>query len=149
MIIREATLEDRMPLHDLLTRTWLETWAPQVSRTSVERFRREDPIAGYLEGYLPSMVVAEEDGRVLGMVHLVGDRIAAVHVRPDVQGRGVGSRLMAHAEERGGRTLEVRAFNTRAIAFYEQRGWRAVRHYVDDEFGTALTTIEMRLSDRS
>jgi ribosomal protein S18 acetylase RimI-like enzyme len=52
---------------------------------------------------------------------------------------------MDHAEANGGRTLEVRAFNTRAIRFYERRGWRRVRSYVGDEFGTMLETIEMGL----
>ena len=105
-------------------------------------------MAGYLSGYLSSMTVAEEGGRILGMMHLVGDRVAAVHVVADAQGRGVGARLMEHAEGNGGRTLEVRAFNARAIRFYEKRGWRAVRHYEDDEFGTPLETIEMVLIER-
>jgi GNAT superfamily N-acetyltransferase len=149
MRIRNAEPRDRASLHDLLTRSWLENWAPHVSAASVERFRNEDPVAGYLSGYLSSMTVAEEGGRILGMMHLVGDRVAAVHVLADAQGRGVGAGLMEHAEGNGGRTLEVRAFNARAIRFYEKRGWRAVRHYEDDEFGTPLETIEMVLVERT
>lgn len=149
MRIRNAEPRDRASLHDLLTCSWLETWAPHVSAASVKRFGNEDPVAGYLSSYLSSMTVAEDDGRILGMIHLVGDRIAAVHVLPDTQGRGVGSRLMEHAEEQGGRTLEVRAFNAQAIRFYESRGWCAVRRYEDDEFGTPLETIEMVLPERT
>jgi len=149
MRIRNAEPQDRASLHDLLTRSWLENWAPHVSAASIERFRSENPVAGYLSGYLPSMTVAEEDGQVLGMAHLVGDRVAALHVLADSQGRGVGARLMDHAEADGGRRLEVRAFNTRAIRFYEKRGWRPVRRYEDDEFGTPLETIEMVLVERT
>lgn len=143
MLIRAAAPEDRSALHHLLTRSWLTNWAPHVSAASVERFRTEDPVAGYLSGHLAAMKVAEDRGQVLGMVHLVGDRIAAIHVLADAQGRGVGSRLMDHAEANGGRTLEVRAFNTRAIRFYGKRGWHPVRSYEADEFGTMLATIEM------
>jgi ribosomal protein S18 acetylase RimI-like enzyme len=145
MKIRNAEAQDHASLHDLLTRSWLETWAPHVSAASVERFRSEDPVSGYLSGYLTAMTVVEKEGHVLGMVHVVGNSIAAIHGRADARGRGVGARLMDHAEANGGRTLEVRAFNTRAIRFYERRGWRRVRSYVGDEFGTMLETIEMGL----
>lgn len=148
MKIRAAVPEDYPALHTLLTRSWLENWAPHVAAASVERFRKEDPVAGYLSGHLSSMTVVEQDGQVLGMVHLVGDRIGALHVLADAQGRGLGARLMDHAEANGGRTLEVRAFNTQAIRFYENRGWRRIRSYEDDEFGTPLATYEMALSDR-
>jgi GNAT superfamily N-acetyltransferase len=149
MRIRNTEPHDSASLHELLTDSWLENWAPHVSVASVERFRSEDPVAGYLLGYLSPMTVAEEGGRILGEMHLVGDRIAAVHVHADAQGRCVGARLMEHAEANGGRMLKVRAFNARAIRFYEKRGWRAVRRYKDDKFGTKLETIEMILRERT
>jgi len=146
MHIRNTTPEDHPAVHDLLTQSWMRNWAPHVSAASVERFRIEDPVSAYLPGHLPAMMVAEDAGRVLGMLHLNGEMIASLHVAPDAQGQGVGSKLMDVAESMGAAVLEVRAFNTRAIRFYEKRGWRGVRHYEGDEFGTALATIEMRLA---
>ena len=146
MHIRNATPEDHPALHDLLTQSWTRNWAPHVSAASVERFRSEDPVSAYLSGHWPAMMVAEDAGRVLGMLHLVGEMIASLHVAPDAQDKGVGSKLMDVAESMGAAVLEVRAFNTRAIRFYEKRGWHAVRRYDGDEFGTALATIEMRLA---
>lgn len=91
--------------------------------------------------------LAEEGGVAVGTLVLVfvGSahrrvecRIGSVAVRPDRQGRGLGRRLMAFAEERARQRssnrvrLEVRADNRRAIRLYESRGFRRIRplpHY--------------------
>ena len=44
--------------------------------------------------------VAERDGVALGWVEIDADRIEGLYVRPDVAREGVGSALLAHAEER-------------------------------------------------
>ncbi len=58
-------------------------------------------------------------------------------------GSGVGRALMDHAEAGGARRLDVRAFNSRARAFYERRGWRAVAEIADTEMGTPVRSIQM------
>jgi ribosomal protein S18 acetylase RimI-like enzyme len=146
MLIRNAASKDYAALHNLLTQSWLQNWAPHVSEASVERFRSEDPVAAYLSGYLPAMTVAADAGSVRGMLHLVDGMVAAIHVAADAQKRGVGSMLMDYAEANGANILDVRAFNKRAIAFYQKRGWCEARHYEGNEFGTSLPTVEMRRS---
>jgi ribosomal-protein-alanine N-acetyltransferase len=67
--------------------------------------------------------------------------IGNLAVRPDRQGRGLGSSLLAYVLDEGRRrgmtyaTLEVRCSNTRAIALYERFGFRQVglrRNYYRD-----------------
>jgi GNAT superfamily N-acetyltransferase len=57
--------------------------------------------------------------------------VSLLFVNPQVQGGGVGSRLLDAAEaeirDRGAApVLEVISLNTRAIALYEARGWRRI-----------------------
>ena len=91
------------------------------------------------------VVVAREGDRVQGFVwfrldgtfHLSG-YVRWIAVAPAARGRGVGERLMRHAEERIFRRgpnvfLTVSDFNRRAQAFYRKLGYTevgAIRNYV-------------------
>ncbi|MHA3702105.1 N-acetyltransferase family protein [Jatrophihabitans sp. YIM 134969] len=68
-------------------------------------------------------------GEALGVLVLDGDDLDWLWVVPEAQGQGVGTALLAHAEQLrpDGLALWVFASNTPARAFYERRGWRAVR----------------------
>jgi N-acetylglutamate synthase-like GNAT family acetyltransferase len=80
--------------------------------------------------------VAQDDGRVVGMVQCAVDaghlEVETIAVAPDMHGRGVGSRLLAFAERRA-RALglpEVRLCTNEAmtenIAYYPRRGFTEV-----------------------
>jgi ribosomal protein S18 acetylase RimI-like enzyme len=149
MVIRAARPECRANLHALLERSWMTTWAPECPEEAVARFRNEDIVGQYLDACLGQMDVGLLAGRVVAMMHLDGEHLAALHVDPDLKGRGLGSVMMAAAEARGARCLEVRAFNLPAIRFYEGRGWERIRTYEGEEIGTPMLTHEYRRSDRS
>jgi GNAT superfamily N-acetyltransferase len=83
-------------------------------------------------------IVAEDDGSLLGFVHVVFDEdptwgalVDNIHVVFDRKRRGVGTRLMARAADAviersptSGLYLWVNRQNTDAQAFYEARGGR-------------------------
>lgn len=71
--------------------------------------------------------LAELDGIPAGVLVLEDD-LDWLWVDPELQGRGVGSALLAHAQELRpeGLALWVFASNAPARGFYERRGWRAV-----------------------
>lgn len=79
---------------------------------------------------LPGAVVwvAEIDGEVAGYMALRGTDLDHLHVAPECQGRGLGSLLLSKAKEISPEGLGLYLFqrNTRARAFYEARGFRAV-----------------------
>ncbi len=50
------------------------------SPRSIERFKREQPVTGYVETYIEQFVLAERDGVIAGMYHLEGDMLHAIHV---------------------------------------------------------------------
>ncbi len=124
----------------------MTTWAPECSEGSVARFRSDDVVGQYLEACLERIDVGLIDGHIVVMMHLEGEHLAALHVDPELKGRGIGSMMMAEAEAQGAWRLDVRAFNLPAIRLYESRGWRKIRSYEGDEMGTPLLTHEYRRS---
>jgi GNAT superfamily N-acetyltransferase len=73
--------------------------------------------------------VADIAGQPVGYLALVGDSLDHLYVGPLHQGRGVGSLLLAKAKALRPAGLRLYAFqkNIRARAFYEARGFMAVR----------------------
>ncbi|WP_338891271.1 GNAT family N-acetyltransferase [Aeromonas rivipollensis] len=69
--------------------------------------------------------VFEERGELLGFMALVDDYLAALFVRPDRQGRGVGHALLQEAKQQEG-ALHTRVFveNEPAVRFYCRHGFR-------------------------
>lgn len=92
------------------------------------------------------MKVAVRDETLVGMFHLEGDYLEAIHVAAETMGQGIGGLMMAQAEAAGARRLDVRAFNQRARTFYLARGWREAGREAGTEMGAPVETITMTLS---
>ena len=144
--VRAARAEDAAALKTLLDQSWLAHWAPHVLAASVERYQRELPAHGYVDALWASFMVAEREGSVVGMYHLEGDYLHAIHVAPAATRSGVGGVLMQHAEAQGAARLEVRVFNKNALQFYQHRGWRQVDEVDGSEMGTPTRSIIMARS---
>jgi ribosomal protein S18 acetylase RimI-like enzyme len=73
--------------------------------------------------------IALRGERMVGVMALEGSHVDQLSVEPDAQGSRVGSALLAHAKRLwpGGLSLFTFKRNARALAFYETRGFRAVR----------------------
>jgi len=109
----------------------VETDFIEGERTSVPMLREE--LAARPDARL-LMWRDEHDGSLLGSVWLepVGDAVwylGLLSVRPELQGRQLGRRLLAAAEaaakERGARRIRISVLNVRdtLIAWYERRGY--------------------------
>ena len=85
-----------------------------------------------LEAVIPThrLFVAERAGVVVGFASLQGDALGHLYVAPEAQRRGVGGALLAHAKSLSPErlTLFTHRANRRARAFYEARGFRAVKY---------------------
>jgi ribosomal protein S18 acetylase RimI-like enzyme len=70
------------------------------------------------------VLVAEEDGTIVGFVAMDGDSLEHLYVHPDSQGRGVGGALLEQAKERMPRGFSLWVFqqNAQARRFYERHG---------------------------
>ena len=72
--------------------------------------------------------VAADPG-IAGFLAIQGERLGWLYVDPSAQGRGIGTALLDHAKALSpeGLTLFTHERNQQARAFYERRGFRAMR----------------------
>ncbi len=97
------------------------------------------------EKYLPlaENLIFEEERQLAGFISLVGERVCALFVAPEMQGRGIGRALLEHAKILKGRlSLRVYRENEHALSFYEKCGFVAVGEEVDEYTGCIQILME-------
>jgi ribosomal protein S18 acetylase RimI-like enzyme len=148
MNLREATEEDVAGIHDVAERSWEADYPDIVSRETasegVEEWYGADRVREELARADTALLVAEEDGAVVGFTHAVWGReegtILRLYVDPDHRRAGVGGELLDATVDRlrqdGVETVRatVLAANEPGNAFYESNGFAR-------EPGTQSTTI--------
>lgn len=145
MQYRRATADDAQAIAGVHADSWRRSYRGAYSdafldgdvfddRLSVWTARLQAPRADH------RTIVAEHDGRMVGFAHTALDEdetwgalLDNLHVRHEVKGLGIGTRLMAEVaavvlEERpsSGVYLWVLQHNTPAQAFYDARGGKCV-----------------------
>jgi ribosomal protein S18 acetylase RimI-like enzyme len=90
---------------------------------------------------------------ILGVTLTHDEWVSDLWIRPDSRRTGIGGKLLAHAESeirsRGHDVLRLRVVesNTRAVEFYQNRGWRVQREFPHEKFGH--TMFEMNKSSET
>lgn len=155
--VRPATEEDKPALFEILVEAWFTSQAHLVpggeDRASIEGWTRDHVARNWKEMFL---AVIDADARQeVGMFQLHGDKIVAMNAHPAAKRRGVGTALVAAAEERiraaghGEVQLDVLEGNTPAQAFYRAMGFEVARRYESTEFTSVpipMLTMKKRLS---
>jgi GNAT superfamily N-acetyltransferase len=140
---------DLTAVQDLVTRTIDVSFAGAYALSAIRHFKRhheaQEILADVAGGYA---VVLERDGQIIATGTLTGSgKITRVYVRPDLQGRGLGRRIMEHLEQHAREAGFVRVHlnaSTVARRFYELLGYRlreAKSHTLED--GARLDYFEM------
>ncbi|MFN8194202.1 MAG: GNAT family N-acetyltransferase [Nocardioidaceae bacterium] len=128
MRIRPATAEDAGDI----ARVWEAAWHDAHDGRVPQELVRARPSSYFLEEaprrVVDTLVAADGQGRVLGMVIVRADEVVQLMVAAEARGSGAGSSLMEAAERRiaGNHSLAWLAVvdaNVGARAFYERRGW--------------------------
>lgn len=99
------------------------------------------------DAYVPNapLLLAVDDGRILGFMGMTGLHIDALFVDPDAFGRGVGRALIAEARKRGEPvTVDVNADNPGALAFYEKLGFEPIGRSETDDQGRPFPLLHLR-----
>ena len=97
------------------------------------------------EKYLPlaENLVFEEEGKVTGFISLVGERVCALFVAPEMQGKGIGRALLEHAKTLKGKlSLKVYRENENAFRFYKKCGFVAAGEEIDEHTGCVQILME-------
>lgn len=86
-----------------------------------------------------------EAGKVTGFISLVGEKVCAIFVAPEKQGKGVGSALLKHVMVlRRSLNLKVYRDNKNALEFYKKCGFTAVGDEIDEITGCTQIHMEWR-----
>ncbi len=130
VLLRQAVREDMPALWEVRYSVSENTLTPgRISDEELQRSIEEDG-----RGW-----VAEEAGRIVGFaIGLLSGNVWALFVRPEAEGRGIGSALHAEMLEWFARQPLPRLWlstgtNTLARSFYEARGWQYAGPYGSDE----------------
>lgn len=80
--------------------------------------------------------IFEEEGQLAGFISLAEERVCALFIAPEMQGRGIGKALLKHAKIlKGELSLKVYRKNERALRFYEKCGFVATGEELDEHTG--------------
>ena len=132
MTIRPYTDEDLSELLDV----WYGASLIAHSFLSEEFFETERRQIAEL--WLPraETMVYETDGRVVGFLALMGNKVGGIFVDPDYQGRGIGRALMnAARDSRPFLELDVFEVNSIGRRFYDMYGFEVVDRHVNEATG--------------
>lgn len=141
---RQALPTDRDQLHRLIEQCWLEVYSPHLPCASIARFLADDPIGTHLDMFLPFSDVAVVGNEIVGVVAVAEEWVWSLFVDKRFRGNRIGSCLLHNAVLSGGRRLEVAAFNSLAIAFYEASGWGRSGGSFEDVGETQVATVVMQ-----
>ncbi|TAD88545.1 MAG: GNAT family N-acetyltransferase [Alphaproteobacteria bacterium] len=150
VLVRAARIDDI----DAMAEVWHAGWHTahgSIAPPALVALRTRAAFAERLLLLWMDAWVAEQAGRILGLVILEGDEVAHLFLDPAARGRGLGARLLAQGElvlaRRGHTTARLLCArdNHSAARFYARQGWQegpADTQLLD--LGGASVTLPMR-----
>ena len=140
MDIRPALAEDAHALANLSRRVIETNYAGFLPPDVLDSWLAGDAVEQYMAAHLAKCHVAEQNGELIAIYVIDGDLLDLLMVHPVRQGRGIGGKMLAHAEARLCKShevirLESFAANVRTNRFYRARGWRVSGEETDADTG--------------
>ena len=153
LTLRPATETDQPAIVALCKASIATTYGVFMDPERMRPWVDGQEVEHYVEKMWPHMTlaVAVEEEQLLGVVALDGHVIDLLWIRADVRGHGIGSVLMGRAEstlaaDHDVAELECFAPNGPSIAFYESRGYTAVRTYFEAASGVDKVVMTKSLT---
>jgi ribosomal protein S18 acetylase RimI-like enzyme len=152
--IRDADVDDVREIQNVARTTWDRTYRESipegVRREFVSQAYSGDSLRHRLEANI--FLVASHNGSVVGFADFrsrssTEAELAAIYVLPELQGRGIGARLLqagiAKFPPRTEFVLRVEQDNARARRFYETHGFRHAGDHAVEFCGHVVHETEM------
>jgi len=121
---------------DQVISIWLESSI--IAHDFIDKSFWESNVKEMRDKYIPASetYVFEDNGKIIGFLSLYGERIAAIFVTPNKQGKGVGAQLLESAKQQKNKLdLTVYKENRKSIKFYERHGFKVVKEQIDENTG--------------
>lgn len=139
-MIREFKKEDE----DAIISIWLQ--ASEEAHGFIDASYWREKVEEMRSIYLPSSkTFVYRDPQTLelrGFISLIENYIAAVFVRPDRQGKGIGKQLLDFAKDLY-ENLDLRVYseNLRSVRFYKNQGFEPLSEEIDENTGHPETVM--------
>ena len=145
--IREATEADLAEIIQVCRESIAETYGSFIEKEKMEPWVHGDEVEKFVTANWRNILVADVEGRILGVVSITGDTIDLLWVKLGFRGRGLGAVLMEKTEarifsENGKAKVECFEPNTASLAFYKGRGFFPVETNFDEESGVNKVLME-------
>ncbi len=153
MNIRPARANDVDALVKLSRRVIEANYAEFLPPDVLDSWLAGDAVEQYLSAHLATCHVAELTGELVAVYVIDGDLLDLLMVHPVRQGRGIGGKMLAHAEARLFKShelirLESFAANVHTNRFYRARGWRVSGEATDADTGMEKILFTKETHDR-
>jgi ribosomal protein S18 acetylase RimI-like enzyme len=154
--IRDAGVDDVRGIQNVVRTTWEHTYRKSIPEDVRKEFVSQAYSTDLLRHRMEANVflVALHNGSVVGFADFRSRsstevELAAIYVLPEMQGRGIGSRLLQAGIGRFSLSkslvLQVEQDNTRAQRFYEAHGFRHAGDHAVEIYGHVVHTAKMIL----
>lgn len=137
--IRKARPEDQPAIVEMMDSQLRDTYGDFMPGEYLDTWLAGGETAKAIGRMLGHIVVAEREGRLVGMASIDDAMLGLIWVSAPARGTGVGTALLAHVEQswrQAGHTvgrLECWPANERALEFYKAARWRVVSVRSDPE----------------
>jgi ribosomal protein S18 acetylase RimI-like enzyme len=154
--VRNAGIDDVRGIQMVAQTAWEHTYRESIPKRVREMFISQVYSEYSLRHRMESDVflVAAESGEILGFADFMSlseteAQLAAIYVLPEMQGRGIGARLLEAGigafPPRTTFVLRVERDNVQAQRFYEAHRFRRAGQYEDAFYGHVVHGVEMIL----
>ena len=142
MHIRKFKKEDAIKVSNLIRKCLLEVnindYPRKIINEMVKHFTPSQIIKNSKER---NVFVAVENDRILGTASIKDNIILTVFVNPNIQGKGIGSKLMNkvedYAKKNGYKEVKLPSSLT-SLEFYKKRGYKKIKMLHSDKYGDAI-----------
>jgi ribosomal protein S18 acetylase RimI-like enzyme len=154
--VRDAGVDDVPAIQRVARTTWDHTYRESIPASVRAEFVSQAYSNYALRRRMESnfFLVAAEGWEILGFADFgslseTEAELEAIYVLPEMQGRGIGARLLeagiGRFPPRTRFVLRVERDNTRAQLFYEAHGFRRKGEHAEDFYGHVVHEVEMVL----
>lgn len=144
---RPATAGDAAALKGIARRVIQENYTPFLGEDKVRDFIESGQSDKEIDDGLDACTLMMSDEAIAGFAIVNAGLLHVIMVAPECQGKGYGSKLLAHIEQQmfvahPVITLQTFANNKEAIAFYRKCGWREVEQQTIDGMDIPLVVFQ-------